>query len=206
MTKVILPCSGYGKRMGMKSHESKEMLPDIFYSLSHIIDWSLNACNIAEMNPIVSLRPEKKGLEEYLDKNRPTANIYYTGNGEWPESVLATRAFWEENNILMLPDTRFFHPDKILKDIEFQLQSGCEAVLAIHKVTDPQNWGIVKDYKIFEKPKDLTGEQIAWGLIGFKKSYGEELFTEMQKGIVQLRNTAFVPLRCFQDITRSLPT
>jgi len=199
----IIPCAGFGKRMGMKKNQSKEMLPDTDFKNDHIIDYSINICRTLEIEPIVVTRKEKKDLINYL-KEKKVKYIIFNPNehNEWYDSVLASQAHWDEDNLLILPDTRFLPIFPTISDIKKGLELGNEAVFAVHKVNDPQNWGIIKDYSLFEKPENMEGPQRAWGLIGFKKSYGFNLFSRMKMKNQELEHAGFVYLNSFLDITR----
>lgn len=196
---AIIPCAGFGTRMGMKKHESKEMLPDNIFGFDHIIDYSLMICKRFDLEPLVISRKEKKDLNNYLKKKKIKVHLI-TPQGEWPETVLSSQKFWRDQNILLLPDTRFY-PESCIEDILKGLQIGNNAVFALHKVMDPENWGIIKDYSIIEKSDQLIGPENAWGIIGFKSPYGSLLFGLM-KYHMPLENVGFVYLNSFQDITR----
>lgn len=196
-TIAIIPCAGLGTRMGMLPHEAKEMLPDKAYNYTHMIDYPIDICNQYNLDPLFISREEKTTLNDYLYSKGKNVLIIKP-EGEWNSTVLASKDHWRENNILLLPDTRFF-PQSTIENIQTSLELGNQAVLALHEVKDPKNWGVVQSYKIIEKPKDLEGPQMAWGLIGFKKSYGEQLFQIDGK---KLENTGFTFLEFFEDISR----
>ncbi len=196
-TLAIIPCAGFGTRMGMLPSEAKEMLPDPSYGHKHIIDYSIDICNQYNLEPIFISRKEKKSLNDYLRSQGKTVLIIET-KGEWQNSVLMSKDYWHENNILLLPDTRF-SPQNVINDIQKSLKLGNNACLGLHEVPDPPNWGIIANYTIIEKPFGMGGPQNAWGLIGFKGSYGEELFSKMG---TKLTNVGFTFLDYFVDITR----
>lgn len=201
MTRLILPCAGYGKRMFMQSNQSKELL---LYNGQPLIERHLVEARANNLNPLVITRIEKQDLIEYCAKNGVETKIIEV-EGEWAESVLKSCLKWEENNILVLPDTIIEPYSESLKQIKKGLEVGNDAVFALHKVADPKNWGIVKEYRVVEKPSYLEGEQLAWGMIGFKQIYGIELFNGMKNKNcpLKLRNAGFVYLDKFQDVTRT---
>lgn len=81
------------------------------------------------------------------------------------------------------------------------LELGNNAVMALHDVTDPQNWGCVWNNTLYEKPSFFSeGNHWAWGLMGFKDTYGQELFSNVTSLI--LKNVGFTFLDKFEDITR----
>lgn len=197
MIKAIIPCAGFGKRMGMKKTQSKEMLPDTLFGFNHIIDYSLLICELFDLEPLIISRKEKKDLNSYLKKKK-VKFILVDHKNEWSESVLSSQNEWAKNNILILPDTRFT-PYSIIDNIKKGLELGNNAVFAMHKVNDPQNWGIIDNYYLIEKPK-IIGPKNSWGLIGFNKYYGTEIFSSRKP--LQLRDCGFIYLNNFQDITR----
>lgn len=201
--RAIIPCSGFGTRMNMKPNESKEMLEDKIFDCKHIIDYSLKQCKFFNLNPLVITRKDKKDLIKYLKQNKIEYMIYEPKpEEEWYHSVLASKDHWEENNLLILPDTRF-NSIFCIEDIERGLKLGNNAVMALHEVADPSKWGIIlnRGYTLLEKPKNFKGDKFwAWGLIGFKHTYGQELFSSVK--CLELTNVGFVYLKSFQDITR----
>lgn len=199
--KAIIPAAGLGTRMGMRPDQSKEMLPDRNHMGKPLIQWCLDLCKAFNIDPIVITREDKKDLRQYLFNNG-IEFMDIKPEGEWNDTVLKSQEHWEEDNILILPDTRF---DRIrcIEDIQRSLSLGNNAVLAVHEVTDPSKWGIIKDYKLIEKPKDLRGKQMAWGLIGFKDYYGVELFNNMSNNGYVLKDIGFTFLNKFEDLTRN---
>lgn len=199
MTKCIIPCAGRGTRMGLKPHEAKELLPDPKTD-KPLIEYSLELCKTYNLDPFVITNSEKKSFNKYLIKNEIPHLIVETTT-EWTDSVLQSKGYWNEHNILLLPDTRF-SPESVLKDIEVSMLLGCKSVLALHKVPDSHNWGIVKDYGLFEKPKflDATQEYYAWGVLGFHIDVGQNLFRSME--YTHLNDTGFFFLKSFKDLTR----
>lgn len=198
--RAIIPCAGFGTRMGMLPHESKEML---LHNGSPIIDYVLELCDICNIEPVIITRPIKKDLIDYV-KDKAVV-VKYNPTGEWAETVLYNRKHWGDKNILILPDTRFSHPVSTLYRIKYKLAE-YPVVLATHTVPDPWNWGYVtEDGYIREKPRGLAGRAEAWGLIGFHKSVGTQLFKYRKSDIgnwVKLPEHFKVPMTSFEDITR----
>lgn len=196
---AIIPAAGFGTRMGMRPDQSKELLP-LGAGGGPLIQDILWQCEIYNLNPLVITRKEKKDLIEYCEK--PNVHVHIIRpKGEWYDTVLASKRYWEEDNILILPDTRF-SPATAIYDIEKSLELGSKAVFALHKVSDGSKWGTIKDYSLFEKYPNSTNAW-AWGVIGFKKDYGEELFNSMrEKKPLKLKDSSFLILDDFQDVTR----
>jgi hypothetical protein len=84
------------------------------------------------------------------------------------------------------------------------LELGNKAVFALHRVDDVSKWGQIKDYQVIEKPHS-TNAGFAWGVLGFKENYGEQLFSMMslRNNPFTLSNTSFLHLTKFSDITRT---
>ncbi len=197
--KCIIPCCGYGTRLGMKPNESKEMLEDNIFGFDHIIDYALRKCSDNHLEPLVITRPEKTDLIEYIESRQINYILHSPAPGEeWNKTVLASKDYWQETNILMLPDTRWQGLN--FKDMKNGLSVGNNAVMALHEVPNPSKWGVVKDYILMEKPKDLADKQWAWGLIAFKNTYGQRLFNNVE--YLELQRVGFTYLDYFEDITR----
>lgn len=204
--RAIIPCAGYGTRMNMLPNKSKEMLLDkedwgIGNKGKPLIQYALTICKMFNLEPIVITRKEKTDLRQYLFDNQ-VEFIDIEVEGEWPQTILKSKDHWNMDNILILPDTRFSSL-RCIEDIQKGLKLGNNAVMALHEVPDPNKWGIVEDYLLFEKSKFIyTENQWAWGLIGFKGYYGVELFSNMRDNGFELKDVGFTYLNDFQDITR----
>lgn len=199
--RAIIPCCGFGTRMSMTPNESKEMLEDTRFGYKHIIDYAIQQCKLFNLDPLIITRPAKTDLIQYCEDNQIECMIYEPkGKQEWDETVLASKDHWYEDNILILPDTRF-NSIYCIEDIRRGLELGNNAVMALHEVTDPSKWGIVDDYYLIDKPMYKEGKWNAWGLIGFRYYYGQELFSGVRSGI-GLENVGFTYLKSFEDITR----
>lgn len=199
-TLCVIPCSGYGTRMNLLPNQSKEMLID--KTGFPVIQYSLDLCDKYDLEPLIITRKEKVDLIDYIkDKNIETLII--EPEGEWPNTILKSQHLWNENNILILPDTRF-EPTSIINDIKLGLELGNRSVIAVHDVEDVSKWCIVgDDYRLIEKPK-YSGQGVAMGLIGFKNIEGKALFDTLcvRGREFQLLDAGFVKLNSFEDITR----
>lgn len=203
--RAIIPCAGFGTRMNMRPDQSKEMLPDpANASKERIIDYSLKLCRFFHLDPLVIVRKEKQDLIKYM-KELGIEMLTIEPCGEWYDTVMESQFHWHEDNLLILPDTRFIPYRRPVLEIKTGLELGSNAVFALHKTEEPGKWGIINDYRIFDKPKHLAGEQWAWGLVGFKSTYGEKIFNtldNLDKDKVRLSNVGFTYLESFEDITR----
>lgn len=197
--RCIIPAAGFGTRMGMKPGQSKEMLPSPENKYNPIISYALTLCKMFNMEPLVVTRKEKVDLRQYLF-NEQVKFIDIEVEGEWNETILKSREHWHKENLLLLPDTRFSSL-RVIENIQRGLSLGNNAVMALHRVPDPSNWGIVtNNYTLMEKPEISTGPQLAWGLIGFRNTYGQKLFSNVK--YLELENVGFTYLDYFKDITR----
>lgn len=198
----IIPCAGVGSRMNMPFNKSKELLID---PCTHepIIKWSLDLCRKHHIEPLVITRKEKTDLIDYLAQ-QGVKTLIIEPSGEWPNSILASEHLWKENNLLLLPDTRF-SPENSLKRVEDALELSKPVVFALHKVDDVSKWGCIEEFCYTEKPKK-TSEGWAWGLIGFQKDYGAILFNDMaipKTSNSHVEETNFLFLDKFVDLTRT---
>ena len=200
--RAIIPCCGFGTRMNMEKHQAKELLDDSENNDCPIILWTIQQCKNNKIEPFCIVRKEKVDLIEYLKEQSVDFLITEPGK-EWQDTVLKSKDYWADENILILPDTRW-KPNHILRHMKDSIKFD-DAVFALHKVQDPQNWGIIYHDMIFDKPVCFSTEQNAWGLIAFKKHYGEELFNKINAISNKqriLKNTSYVILDEFKDITR----
>lgn len=200
--RLILPCAGLGTRMSMKLNRSKELLINPATGKPLIQYW-IDLAHTRRLDPLVITRKEKKDLIKYCKDNKIECQIIKP-HGEWPNTVLASNEHWSENNILALPDTVMEDSITALYEIKNQLKLGSQAVLALHFVDDVSKWGSVSNYEITEKSK-LETDGWAWGLIGFKREYGNFLFKALNKKNVpyKLKDTSFVYIDSFKDLTRT---
>lgn len=201
--RYICPCAGYGTRMNMAPNQSKELLidPKTGYRL---IDNTLMCANVTGASVHVITRKEKTDLIEYLSTKKNVTVQIIEPKGEWPETALASKDYWDEHNILILPDTTWSPLLVTLEHIEESLKLGCKSVFALHKVDDVTKWGAVFNYSVVEKPK-FGNDGYAWGLIGFSDTKGYGLFSTMRdKNIAYpLGSSSFLFLDRFKDLTRT---
>ncbi len=206
--KLIIPCAGFGTRVG--SPESKEMMLSPMTG-EPLINFALNHAKNFNWDVHVITRKEKKELINYLSKFPSVTIQIVEPTKEWPHSILLSEKFWNETNILILPDT-YFEPASVLEDMASYL---CcyEIVAGLIKMDDYRSWGVVnttlKHYCIIEKPTfSFHKDYLAWGLLGFHKNVGKELFTKhlesnfdhQEKMISQ--PFKYIILNHFEDLTR----
>lgn len=199
MIKAILPCCGYGSRMNMQLDQSKEMLPDS--NGNPLIKYHLDICFKYGLEPLIITRAEKTDLIKYVETFCDVLII--EPKREWPYTILKSWEKWEEDNVLLLPDTRF-EPHDIINNIKRDLELGADISIALHSVMDANKWCIVNDYQLHEKSNGFHGQQYAFGVIGFKKRAGIHLFSELNiNKEANLYNASFQYLDSFVDVTRN---
>lgn len=203
MTRLIIPAAGLGSRMNMPNNQSKELLINP-YTNEPLIEYSLDLADHFGISPLVITRIEKQDLIQYCAV-RGIETMIIGVKGEWANTVLQSKAWWDDDNILVLPDTIFNDEYETIKNIKNGLNLGNNAVFALHRVRDVSNWGYINNYEITEKPIGNISVGFAWGLIGFKKTYGEKLFSALQtkNNPLQLENCGFTYLQSFNDLTRT---
>lgn len=202
--KYIVPCAGFGTRMSMKPNESKEMLVDPSTGL-RLIDGVLRDAAVTGASVHVITRAEKTDLIEYITPKENVTVQIIEPEGEWADTVLQSQSFWDEKNILILPDTVWEPRLDTLFKIEASLKLGCDTVFAVHKVENVSKWGRVDWYSVTEKPA-ILGPGYAWGLIGFTNSGNNcDLFETMTEKNCpyRLQDSSFLFLDSFKDLTRT---
>lgn len=202
MIRAIIPCAGFGTRMSMPINQSKELLLD--KNGQPLIQWHLDLCKQYNIEPFIVTRAEKEDLIDYCKNNNIAYAVMVPGE-EWPHTAYNSNTYWKEKNILLLPDSRF-EPKNIINQIKQSLEFGYDVTFAVHKVPDVSKWGMVTQTFYSEKPylENLAG--YAWGIIGFTKQAGYDIFYNMRnRGRYSQHeyNTNIVFLDSFRDVTRT---
>lgn len=205
MIKAIIPAAGFGTRVGMKPGESKEMLIWDKEAPNRVIDYSLNLCKEAGLEPLVISRAEKEDLNTYL-RGKGIEPVIIEPKGEWMDSILAVEEYWGWRNILMLPDTRYNNSLEIIKQMMFQIltNQGCLS-LGLHYVDNGSKWCIWSEDRLIEKPKAGGDPGWAFGVVGFNKQYGKMILEELSEtkmSIIAPETPQFLLIENFIDITR----
>jgi len=215
---VLLPAAGFGTRVG--SPPAKELLPDL--QNRPLIDFALEQALAREWPVHVITRAEKHSLLEHLatwQARGLVISIQLVGpTKEWPETLLLSKPFWRENNLVVLPDTRY-EPLNIWDEmLTAQQKTSAEAVYAVCESTDfsrASSWGVIAadPFRLCEKPQQALAESansyLFWGLMMFEKSAGESLlqahlastFDHQWKPVAA--RVQLVRLQSFVDLTRS---
>lgn len=220
---IILPCAGFGRRVG--SPNSKEMLPHPFNRNKRIIDFSLETAQKFQIPVLAVLRKEKTELISYLKQIDLVKIVEIEPTQDWQESILSVQQYFSKKNILMLPDTEFSSQDVVLKILEsLDTKNLAYGTLQTNKELNSNeisSWGWIKKHPreqasklfIWEKPKitdvSLTENYLAWGLIGFSGAVGTHVLkthfaSQMINRPLELPySIETFPLLDFLDLTRS---
>lgn len=204
--KAIIPCAGYGTRLGMAPNESKEMLVDATRR-EHVIDYSLELCRTLGFEPLVISRSGKEDLNKYLPSIGIIPVIIDDGE-EWYDTILKSYNHWGDNNVVLLPDTRWSNAVASLKHIKYSFEK-LNSVMALGTldVEDARKWCVVHGDFLFEKP-NTNMSSLAVGVFGFYKEVGRRMFNNFKnKTSFEIpKTTQFVELQNFEDITRQKST
>lgn len=206
-TKIIIPAAGYGTRVN--SPESKELLISPVNN-KPLIQFALDIASSYEFDVHVITRIEKKGLIAYLNNYSSVKTQIIEPSKEWPDTILKSYEFWNEKNILILPDT-FFKPINAIKAIDQTLDRVPIAVGAFQR-DNYKTFGVFDSsqyqYSLCEKPISTNSKTLAWGILGFKKEIGHELFKALLESTFdhEWKNTGLnyerLMLEEFSDLTR----
>lgn len=204
-TKIIIPAAGFGTRVG--SPEAKEL---IGHQGKPLI---LKAIEIGQKLGIpchVITREEKRSLIEFLSQYSHVSTQVIKPSKEWPDTILQSKAFWADRNILILPDTTW-SPENIEVKILDALNN-YDIAIGAFQTDNFKTWGVFNSksntYSLVEKPQINNPHYLAWGLLAFRKEVGESLFEKILESTFdhQEKNTAFTfqffKLDQFTDLTR----
>jgi len=179
---VILPCAGFGRRVGAPN--SKELLP--LRQGRPLIEEPLDLAHQLGWWALVLTRPEKTTLVKYLQVEAKSGvdTLIVPETREWPETMLLSQAKWADWNLLVLPDTDYDPKDIWLRMFRL-IDSQTSLVVANHQVLDRSTWGAHdigasidagSQGSVRLSEKALAGPGSAWGLILFRKDIGAALF------------------------------
>lgn len=211
-TQIIVPCAGYGVRVG--SPQAKELLPHP-RSKKPLIEGCLEMAEETGWPLVLITRPEKKNLIACVDEQGKRRGlqiewVLVNSTKEWPESVLVSQPFWGEKNLLLLPDVEW-NPKSAVVEIVKNLNS-FDISYGLFESENLRTWGTVeinaKQIRICEKPTVNYPGFLPWGLLAFKKSVGKLLFESLLTSTLdhQVKTLPFrankVDLQSFEDLTR----
>jgi dTDP-glucose pyrophosphorylase len=197
--KIIIPAAGLGTRVNTPFDKSKEMNQ---VDGRPLIDFVFNNFPILAKHPIhIITRKEKTDLIDYC-KDKANIQILDKPGKEWADTVLQSKQYWNDINFLFLPDTRFENP-WVAADMLQSVQLGCNAAFGVFSVPNQKDWSTINNYTVTEKP-NYIGPGTAWGVIAFRKEYGDKLFTALMEKDkpFQLEHVSFHTLEGFEDLTR----
>lgn len=202
-TLAIIPCCGFGTRMNMTVNRSKELMGDP-HTFEPLIKWHIDLCKQYDIEPLILVRPEKTDLIEYCNDEKINHVVMHPGQ-EWTETVYLSSPYWRDNNILLLPDSRFF-PTNVLKYVKDALDIGTEASFGVFNVDDPSKWCCLTPTGIYEKRSDIPEPFMAIGIFGFTKEFGLTLFEGLSRinfSSIDKANVYYRMLDKFLDLTRT---
>jgi hypothetical protein len=210
--RILIPAAGFGSRVGHPM--AKEMLvrPDGV----RFIDHALLLASLCQATPHVISRAEKKNLNQHL-KSLGVSIQLVEPTQEWPESLLKSKEYWSDYNLVILPDTDF-GPVEILSEMFVTLENKSDLVAARFSVEDFRTWGVMgydrRDPQLWwgcEKPLSSLGREWdlqAWGVFGFRKEFGEKILKTLLESTLSHEwktlclNYHFFQLDYFRDLTR----
>ncbi|MEZ0391377.1 MAG: hypothetical protein ACAH59_04125 [Pseudobdellovibrionaceae bacterium] len=203
---LLIPAAGFGRRVGQPP--AKELLPDP--SGRPLIERALKQAQARGWPVHVITRDEKMGLIQFLrDFSGVEIQVQVIEpSREWPETVLKSRKYWRERNILCLPDT-VFSPEGVLDSLA---SSKFPLAVAAFETSEYSTWGVMKTknsgIEICEKPIEARSGMRAWGLISFEPFAGEKLFEAQLESTFDHQwkelpiGAEFFSLETFSDLTR----
>lgn len=202
---MIIPAAGLGTRVG--SPPAKELLPHPKEE-GTFIEVALRKARKFNSTPLVISRFDKNVLNNWLLENK-IPHILVTKTSEWVETVILSKRYWKDKNLLLLPDTDF-SPKEIISDLFLELDSKPLA-FGVFDVENISLWGSLKSEQerryISEKNRNhLPGK--AWGLISFTKK-GGDVFWPLYLESQLLKDWVEIPIEFselhllgFTDLTR----
>jgi dTDP-glucose pyrophosphorylase len=211
-THIIVPCAGYGVRVG--SPPAKELLPHPT-TKKPLIEGCLEMAEETGWPLVLITRPEKKVLIDYVHQQEKQRHIHVEwvlvkNTKEWPESVLASQPFWGEQNLLLLPDVEW-NPKSAVVEIVDNLKT-YDISYGLFESENLQTWGTVeisdRQIRVCEKPRENYDGFLPWGLLAFKRSVGRFLFDSLLRSTLdhEVRTLPFkaqkIALDSFVDLTR----
>lgn len=194
----------------------KELMPGP--SGSPLIDFALEQAFDRDWPVHVITREEKRPLIEHLQawqKKGCKISWQFVGvTKEWPETLLQSEAFWQESNLVVLPDT-IFEPKNIWDEMQTRLDentSACYAVLESQDYAKAKTWGVIDQgpFRLCEKPQEnFASPYLAWGLMMFRRKMGKTLLQAHLESTFDHQWKSFpaekiqiVKLSKFKDLTR----
>ena len=205
-TRVILPCAGFGTRVGASVSSGKELMIDPNTG-KPLIEYALNIAKWLKAPTTIISRQDKEEFNAYVKQEHPLTELICIDKvvGEWPETVKRSNASWADLNIMLLPDTRFSYPIASVKAVIRQLFERKMAFGTFDiKEEESYKFAVLQGNKACEKP-DIWGSKRALGIFGFRKAVGLQLFSgfSSRKWFELDAEPGIIELEWFKDITRN---
>lgn len=216
----LIPAAGFGKRVG--APHAKELFPDPETGRPQI-DFALELAEKNGASAHVITRREKTQLIEYLNdvwRSRVPLTLQFVDpTSEWPQTLLLSKNHWHQNNVVLLPDTKF-EPVQAVSQLLTSLESGkdCSFLTFTPEGEDFSTWGTVdasntSELHGMEKPLahhlGSFEDPRAWGVFGFRKLHGETLLRELLKSTldrvpykIPSISVGYFALKSFKDLAR----
>jgi len=209
---VLIPAAGFGTRVG--SPPAKELLKGP--NGSPLIAFGLDQARHRGWPVHVITRQEKTELIQYLQEYREQWRVeleiqMIEPSREWPDTLLKSKPYWREKNLLCLPDT-VFEPHEIWDCL---VTAESEIAVAAFKVEDLSKWGVFQvlpsatGISVCEKPHDaISDDRKAWGILCWKKKAGAILLQAQLESAQDHEwkkldfSVEFFELSSFEDVTR----
>lgn len=184
-----------------------------------LIDFALEQALKRNWPVHIITREEKQPLIQHLQawkcRGLQISWQFVSATKEWPETLLLSKPFWQERNLVVLPDTRYL-PLDIWDQMQTQQDVGVDVTYAVMESDDlksASSWGVLRfePFSLCEKPREvLPPRYFFWGLMLFRKHVGQDLLEahfestfDHQWKALQVKATQ-VRLIDFTDLTRGL--
>lgn len=198
---VILPCAGFGTRLGLDY--PKELFK--IYDNKSLIDFSMstiyNARSIVK-SVILVLREGKEDIYQYVIEKYPLLEVRYVYQKaeffEWPGAILSAVLKNENRSYFtMLPDSVIFPLDNsnVILSAHERIQKGADIVFGFKKETDRSLLGSlgalqvengrVLDFRDKPSPQDASRFNSFWCCFAFGGSFGSPLLELMSKSVLR---------------------
>tara|TARA_Y100000768_G_scaffold3134_1_gene2297 strand:- start:10883 stop:11761 length:879 start_codon:yes stop_codon:yes gene_type:complete len=178
--KGIILAGGLGTRMSpLTKAVNKQLLPIydkplIFYPLSILmlanIREILIVVNKGQLDQYKKIIPDGKNLGikiNYIEQNKPRG---------LPDAFILGRKFINNQNVALILGDNFFYGQNLTKSLVNCSKLKYGAKILIHKVSNPQSFGVAKInsknkvLKVIEKPKKFISDYAITGLYFFDKN------------------------------------
>lgn len=175
---VLIPCAGFGNRVGRPP--AKELLIDP-ETQRPMIERSLKEAHRLGFRAHIITRKEKTSLVDTVENIAQNLHLNYSlqfvePTQEWPDTLMQSYPFWEDQNLVLLPDTQW--TANLASEILIQNLSEADISYGVFNPPSLTTWGCVKvenesQFSLCEKPTSPNlSEFSAWGLMAFRRDTG----------------------------------